>query len=162
MTKKAISAVVVASSLMLTACANSPYDDGGIHKREIGTGLGAIGGAVIGSSFGKGNGRVIGGVAGALLGAGIGSSIGASLDKADVTYHDRAAEQALEHAPSGKPVPWTNPDSGHQGMVTVTNTYQESGEYCREYNDRAVINGKTQNVYGTACRQPDGSWKAKN
>lgn len=159
-TKKSLAAALLASSMMLTACANSPYDDGGIHKREAGTLIGGVGGALLGSQVGKGNGRLVATAAGALLGAGLGSSIGASLDKADIAYHDRAAEQALEYAPSGKPVQWNNPDSGNTGMVTVTNTYQQrNGAYCREYNDRVNIGGKTQNVYGTACRQPDGSWE---
>ncbi len=160
LSKKALTAAILASSLMVTACANSPYDDGGIHKREVGTVIGGVGGALLGSQVGKGSGRLVATAAGALLGAGLGSSIGASLDRADLAYHDRAAEQALEYAPSGKPVQWHNPDSGNAGMVTVTNTYQQrNGEYCREYNDRVTIGGKTQNVYGTACRQPDGSWE---
>lgn len=30
---------------------------------------------------------------------------------------------------------------------------------CREYNSTAVIDGSRVPVYGTACRQPDGSWR---
>jgi surface antigen len=157
---KIFTAVLLASSMMLTACANSPYNDGGIHKREVGTAIGGVGGALLGSQIGSGSGQLVATAAGALLGAGLGSSIGASLDRADLAYHDRAAEQALEYSPSGKPVQWVNPDSGNRGMVTVTNTYQRNnGEYCREYNDRVNIGGRTENVYGTACRQPDGSWE---
>ena len=33
------------------------------------------------------------------------------------------------------------------------------GRYCREYTATAVVGGKTQNTYGTACRQPDGAWQ---
>lgn len=159
-TAKSLTVLALAGAMMLSACANSPYGDDGIHKREIGTGVGAVGGALLGSQIGKGSGRLVGTAAGALLGAALGSSIGASLDRADLAYHERAADQALEYAPSGKPVQWNNPDSGNTGMVTVTNTYQDrSGQYCREYNDRVVVGGKTENAYGTACRQPDGSWE---
>ena len=34
-----------------------------------------------------------------------------------------------------------------------------SGRYCREYTTEAVVGGRTKQVYGTACRQPDGSWQ---
>lgn len=33
---------------------------------------------------------------------------------------------------------------------------------CREYQAKVMINGKPQNSYGTACRQPDGTWKIIN
>ncbi len=36
----------------------------------------------------------------------------------------------------------------------------ETGNYCREYNSTAVIDGRQVPIYGTVCRQPDGSWKA--
>ena len=32
-------------------------------------------------------------------------------------------------------------------------------EYCREYTSQAVIDGKPQDMVGTACQQPDGRWK---
>lgn len=33
------------------------------------------------------------------------------------------------------------------------------GRYCREYQTTVVINGQSQPSYGTACRQPDGTWQ---
>jgi hypothetical protein len=33
---------------------------------------------------------------------------------------------------------------------------------CREYQSSAVIDGRKQPTYGTACRQPDGSWRIIN
>lgn len=41
-------------------------------------------------------------------------------------------------------------------------TTQETDEYCREYYTDAGVSGRTQQVYGTACLQPDGSWEIKN
>jgi hypothetical protein len=38
----------------------------------------------------------------------------------------------------------------------VTPTVNAS--YCREFNSTAVIGGREVPVYGTMCRQPDGSW----
>jgi hypothetical protein len=34
-----------------------------------------------------------------------------------------------------------------------------SGQYCREFQSSAVIAGRPQPVYGTACQQPDGAWR---
>ena len=34
-----------------------------------------------------------------------------------------------------------------------------NGQQCREYQRTVTIDGKTETAYGTACRQPDGSWK---
>jgi hypothetical protein len=31
--------------------------------------------------------------------------------------------------------------------------------YCREYQQRVTIGGVARETYGTACMQPDGSWK---
>ncbi|MDF1793160.1 MAG: hypothetical protein P1U88_14685 [Thalassobaculaceae bacterium] len=36
------------------------------------------------------------------------------------------------------------------------------GRYCREYQSTAVIGGQRQQIYGTACRNPDGSWAPIN
>jgi surface antigen len=40
-------------------------------------------------------------------------------------------------------------------------TYQSGGSYCREFQNDVTIDGKKENAYGTACRQPDGSWKVQ-
>jgi len=65
----------------------------------------------------------------------------------------------LEQAPDGETIIWNNPNK-RRYQVTPTRTYQEiSGRYCREYTTNAVINGRRQQMYGTACRQLDGSWQ---
>lgn len=35
----------------------------------------------------------------------------------------------------------------------------QPGAYCREFRGDAIINGTNQPYYGTACLQPDGSWR---
>ena len=37
--------------------------------------------------------------------------------------------------------------------------YSRSGQQCREFQSRAMIGGRPQPIYGTACLQPDGSWR---
>ncbi len=159
MLKKLISVGVIA--LMLTACQDQYGRPMGMGNKEgVGTLLGAVGGAAVGSQFGGGTGRVVGIAAGTLLGAALGNQIGQSLDRADMNYYNQASQQALETAPSGRPVEWRNPDSGHYGTVVPTNTYTaDSGQYCREFTQTVYVGGKAHKGYGTACRQPDGEWK---
>lgn len=57
---------------------------------------------------------------------------------------------------------WQNPDTGYRYAVTPTRTYAEDARPCREYTTEAWINGRRETVYGTACRQADGTWQASN
>ncbi|MCC6202619.1 MAG: hypothetical protein IT494_06395 [Gammaproteobacteria bacterium] len=99
-------------------------------------------------------------IAGVLLGGLIGSAIGDSLDQRDRQEAQHAAYRALENSRSGDAVAWRNPDSGHYGSVTPVRTYQrDGGQYCREYQQAITVGGQVHQAYGTACRQPDGSWK---
>ncbi len=129
-------------------------------KQTGGTIIGGALGGLAGSQFGSGKGQLAMVGLGALLGAFVGSEAGKSLDKADQAYARQTAYQALETTPAGNQSTWSNPDSGNYGMVTPIKTYQnEDGSYCREFHQTIVVGGKTEEAYGTACRQPDGSWK---
>jgi len=33
------------------------------------------------------------------------------------------------------------------------------GAYCREFQTSGIIDGRRQPMHGTACQQPDGSWR---
>lgn len=157
-------ALITAVSLLVACQQPGQYgNNGGVNKETVGTVLGGVGGAVIGSSFGKGNGRVVGTAIGTLLGAGLGNQIGASLDRADQQYYNNTANQAFESNRSGQASTWHNPDSGNSGVITPTRTYQDAGgAYCREYTQSIKVGGQTKQGYGTACRQPDGSWQVQN
>ncbi len=144
-------------ALGLTACQQ------GAEKQTLGTLLGAVGGAVAGSQIGKGRGTVVAVAAGTLLGAFLGGEVGKSLDRADRLALQQTTQRTLEATPSGDTVSWRNPDSGNSGTVTPQPSYQNgSGQYCREYEQTISVQGKTETAYGTACRQPDGSWKIVN
>ncbi len=152
---KVISIITVTffSLALLSGCtSNSP-------KRDTGVVAGAVVGGLLGSTVGHGRGRTAATIIGALAGAYIGGAIGQSMDEQD-RYQ---ANQALETYPDNQASSWQNPNTGNTYTVTPTNTYQNNtGTYCREYTTKAVINGKTETVYGNACRQPDGSWQAAN
>ena len=135
----------------------------GISKQTGGAVLGGVGGALAGSQFGKGKGQLAMTAVGTLLGAYLGSEVGSSLDRADHTYANQAGQNAFETARSGQTVAWNNPDSGHYGTVTPTRTYEPApGQFCREYQQTVTVGGEKQQSFGTACRQPDGSWKVQN
>jgi surface antigen len=149
-------ALVAATALALTACTE------GREKEELGTILGGIGGVAIGSQIGSGSGQIIAAAAGTLLGAFAGRELGKSLDKADAAAAQKA-QSAAHTAPIGQQITWSNPESGHSGTVTPTRQGTDaSGNQCREYQSTVTIGGKTEQAYGTACRQPDGSWKVVN
>ncbi len=128
-------------------------------KQNVGTVAGAIGGAALGSQFGRGTGNVAAIAAGTLLGAFLGSEVGKSLDANDRAQIDRASTRAYS-APVGEHITWKNPQSGNSGYVVPTREgTSASGAYCREFQNTVVVGGRQEQAYGTACRQPDGSWK---
>lgn len=115
---------------------------------------GAVGGAA-GAQIGKGDGQIAAAVAGTILGVIVGKSIGRSMDQLD----QRCTGQVLERAETNQTVTWENPDNGARYSVTPTNTFESGDRYCRNYVSRAIIDGRSESVTGTACRQPDGSWE---
>lgn len=135
-------------ALCLTACQN-------VTNEGVGTVTGGVVGGLIGSQFGGGAGKVAAAAGGALLGAYLGGNIGKTMDKVDQMQMQRA----LETAPTGRPMQWQNPDNGNRYTVQPTRTYYEHKRPCREYTTRAIIGGKSQEVYGRACRQADGAWR---
>ena len=117
-------------------------------------------GGVAGAQVGDGRGKLVATGVGTLLGAVIGSEIGKSLDRADQLALQHQTQNTLENAPSGTTNTWHNPDSGNRGTITPTQTYQQGdGTYCREFTQTVTVAGETQQAYGTACRQPDGTWQ---
>jgi len=146
---------ILGIGLVLGGCAQDGYGP----KETGGALLGGVGGALLGSRFGKGSGALVTTAIGALGGAFLGSSIGRSMDKTDRLYAERSASQAFETYPSGRSAEWRNPDTGNYGTVTPTRTYEQSGRYCREYETTINVGGRAERGYGTACRQPDGTWQ---
>jgi surface antigen len=134
-----------------------PFDIGlGRCNRDLlGAVLGGVAGGAIGASVTKGDDRVVGIVGGTIIGAIIGGVIGRSMDRVD----QNCVGQALEHAEDGRQVRWRAPN-GYDYEVEPRRTYTApSGQYCREYTTTAVVGGRAERVYGTACRNADGSWR---
>ena len=128
-------------------------------KQTVGGLTGAALGGLLGAQFGGGSGKLATTAAGVLLGGLMGSEIGRSMDDVD----RMKANQAITHAqsaPLGETITWNNPNNDHSGTITPTRDgYSNTGNYCREFNQTVTIGGKTQDAYGVACRQPDGTWR---
>jgi len=154
--------IAVAITAMVVSACQPGQGPSWMTKENVGAATGAVGGAWIGSNVGKGKGNIAAIAAGTLLGGYLGKEVGASLDRADMAYYNRTSQNALESAPVGSTSTWQNPDSGNKGTFTPTKTFKtEQGTYCREYQQTVTIDGKTQQAYGQACRQPDGTWQIK-
>lgn len=142
---------VLSLSVLLVSCSE-------INNEGVGALSGGVAGALIGSQIGSGAGQVAAAAGGALVGAFLGGNIGKYMDKVD----RMEMQKALETAPTGRAVAWKNPDNGNQYRVQPTKTYYVNGGPCREYTTYATIAGKSEKVYGKACRQADGSWRVSN
>lgn len=149
----------VAASMLIVTLATGCQTMQDNPKTSIGAFGGAAFGGLIAAAAGGGGAAIAGAVIGGAL---LGGLAGNMLDQRDKRMAAEAQQRALETAPTGQPVAWTNPDSGHSGTVTATRTYHSGNSYCREFQNDVVIGGKNEKAYGTACRQPDGSWKVQS
>lgn len=157
-----LKSVIAALAILVLAAGCTQGPGGGPSKQNVGLVTGAALGGAVGSLFGSGKGKVIPAAVGVFLGALIGSEIGRSMDEVDRIKLDQANAQA-KTAPIGETITWNNPDTGNYGSVTpVRDGTSTSGRYCREFQQTVTVGGKTESAYGTACRQPDGSWQIVN
>lgn len=152
MTKKILVSMTLATLVSLAGCAT--YQG---QQEQAGMVIGGILGGVLGSEVGGGRGRTAAIIAGTLAGAAIGGAVGRSMDEVD----RMKTAQTLETVRTGVPSQWRNPDTGNSYTVVPTSTYETSAGPCREYTIDAVIGGRPEKVYGTACRQADGSWQVQ-
>ena len=150
MLQTVIYALVLA--LLLTSCANQG------PQEQTGMVVGGILGGILGHQVGDGRGRDVATIFGTLAGAAIGGSIGQSMDELD----RMKMNASLETVRTGVSSEWRNPDTQNEYKVTPTRTYETAEGPCREYTLDATIGGKTEQIYGQACRQADGSWKIIN
>jgi surface antigen len=152
MKKLFVKLLLLVTTVSLLGCAQ-------MNNQDVGTLSGGVIGGLVGSRFGGGSGQLVAIGAGTLLGAYIGGSIGKNMDDTDRLRMN----QALERNNVNQPAYWHNQRTGVEYRVTpVKNVTYHGNRYCREYRTTADIAGKKQQVYGTACRQPDGSWQMIN
>jgi surface antigen len=141
-----ITAIVTAT--LVAACGTTQEEQGEI--------IGGVVGGIVGAQVGEGRGRTAAIIIGTMAGSMIGRRIGETMDQNDRLY----TAQSLNSAKTGETTTWTNPDTGYVYEVTPTRTFETTSGPCREFTLDATVGGQSgQEVYGTACLQPDGSWK---
>ena len=144
-------AVLLAACLIASGCIGSG------PKSKGGGLIGATGGGLLAAAAGGGTAGILAGV---LLGGLAGSAIGDSLDQRDREIAAQTAQRSLERARANTTSEWQNPDSGNSGSITPIRTFQNAGgEYCREYQQVVTVGGKSEQLFGTACREADGNWR---
>jgi surface antigen len=115
---------------------------------------GANSGVVDGSAVAAGEGpATIGAIEGGLLG----TDIGLSLNAEERAAAAQAEYEALEYGRAGQPTMWQAGST--RGEISVGTTYEVNQLDCREYTHTVYIGGRPRVVSGTACRQPDGTWR---
>lgn len=140
-------AVSLLAAALITGCATNQEQSGAV--------LGGAAGAAAGSAVGSGSGRVLAIILGAMVGSAVGANVGRHMDEQD---RIRTAE-AMEYNRTGQASSWRNPDTQTRYTVTPQRTYDAPSGPCREFTMDAEVGGEPQQVYGTACRQPDGNWR---
>lgn len=137
---------------VMTGCAQQ-----GVNKGQSGAMVGAAGGAIVGQIIGKNTEATL---IGAAVGTMLGYIVGNEMDKFD----RQQLNSVYETGRSGQAATWNNPDSGNTYNVTPQPAYTPPGntQPCRRAEINAVIDGKAQKTYTTACRDEYGQWQLQN
>jgi len=146
--------MVLVLAFIVSGCASTGEQNGRLGGAAIGAGIGAV----LGNALDCHGCALIGGLLGAGIGGYTGGEVGKRMDAQDAAR----TSTAVNSLPTGASTSWKNPDTGMQYDVTPTRTYmsRDTGGYCREVTiGQAEIGGQRKEVYGTACRKPDGSWE---
>jgi surface antigen len=154
---------LVAVTAVLVIVALAGCEAGGMRMGP-GTATGGLGGAAAGGLLGAALGGGSAGIAsGVLIGGLLGAGVGQMLDQRSQQMQAQTVSRSLETTPSGTTTSWVNPDNGNRGTVMPTRTFRgQDGNYCRDFQQSVVIQGQSQQLNGTACRQPDGSWRTQS
>ncbi|WP_310599107.1 glycine zipper domain-containing protein [Desulfobulbus sp.] len=142
---KYFSLIALLFLLVLPSCAT---------KGQSGAVGGAAAGALIGQAIGHNTGATL---IGAAVGSMLGYIVGNEMDKYDREQLNHTYERGMSNQRSA----WVNPDTGNQYSVTPQPAYQAPGtnQVCRRAEIEAVIDGRPQRTYSTACRDQYGSWQ---
>jgi surface antigen len=144
---------LISGVLLASGCGSSEERD--FDESDAGQILGGVAGAAAGSQVGEGSGQTVATIAGALIGAVVGERIGARMEDDDEQY----TALALEENETGETAAWENPDTGNEFWVTPTETFEDSGRPCREFEFRVETEDGEDEQERTACRNSDGTWE---
>jgi len=125
--------------------------------------LGGAAGGLIGNQFGHGAGKDVATGIGVVSGAWIGSDLGRAADNANRGYMTASYTTGSAYVPEAN---YNNYNSYTPNYVAPPApppdppvNYNSAGMTCREFSQTVQINSNLKEIYGTACLQPDGSWR---
>jgi surface antigen len=153
MNKGLVALIALLLSINLTGCSS--------NTKEQNTTLGAVAGAVVGGGagafVGQGVGKAVAIGVGIVGGALIGGYIGNHMDSSD-----NAKMNSAMNGPTYKDTAWTNEKTGASYSMRPTSniTAINGNSTCRQFHTKATIDGKSQEIDGTACRKSDGTWQS--
>lgn len=124
---------------------------GQYSKGQSGAAIGAASGALVGQAIGRNTEATLIGVA---VGTLLGYIVGNEMDK----YDRQELNHVYERGVSGQQSAWRNPDSGNTYTVTPQPAVQSASGPCRKAEIQAVIDGRPETTYSTACRDASGQW----
>ena len=84
-----------------------------------------------------------------------------NINEAAQRAHEEAQIKATT-APVGEKITWEEDDASGYVVTTKEGKSASSGLVCREFQQSITVGGKTEDAWGQACLQEDGSWKIVN
>jgi surface antigen len=150
--------VLILSGIFLTAALGRPAPAYAGDDALLGTGIGAAIGGLFGSQIGHGPGQFAATTTGVVVGGLVGNSVGHQMDEDSSRYPSGGSAVVIEPAP---PIAYNGYTPNYVAPPAPPPTYVDpnAGTYCREYSQEIRIDGELKESYGTACLQPDGSWR---
>ena len=128
------------------------------------TQAGALGGAAFGgivAALAHANPAWI--AASVIMGGVAGGALGNYLGKDDSEKHVATNLNALNNLGAGQSASWSDNQTGNSGSTTVKSVFTASnGQLCKSYTETVKTAQKTVTEDATACKQSDGSWKARS
>ena len=152
--------LLIFSGVLLTAVVCAAVPVCASDNVVLGTGIGAALGGLFGSQIGHGGGQLAATGIGIAVGGMVGNGVGHSLDESEsqVVYSSRGRSDIYSDP---APIAYGAYTPNYVAPPAPPPTYvdQHAGTYCRQYSQEIRIAGRVQESYGTACLQPDGTWR---
>lgn len=71
----------------------------------------------------------------------------------------RVAADMLNIVPDGETRPWSNPQTGHHGDLTIVRSYRMKNLPCRDARVNSQLGDKSVSYVLPVCQIADGTWK---
>jgi surface antigen len=83
----------------------------------------------------------------------------AYLNDEDVEILLSTLQAAMNEQADGETVTWTNSNTGHSGVISITNTHPDYDTTCRQVEMANQAAGRTGRGTFRMCKADDGKWK---